>query len=564
MKEAFWGILIVSLGLLGVVIVNVFQRITTGNDQTYYLLKETAEAASYEAIDLQYYRLNGDLRIVEEKFVENFTRRWAENVSALTDYNIKVEAINEIPPRISVSVRTSVTSLGGDALGINNRIDGVLETKYGIKEVTDFLDITEEEWVNRENQNKSSEANACKITTYGSEERECISGDVEFSRWEDLTIPKNICDDGTYGKETRKAYYKVCECGVWKEEEQEVEDTPTKTGIEYVYDWKLHVDGEIRDIDEIETTRHYIDKCTIGVQIYKPKDLRITEPSGDNSEYELCSGGNTTVNEGQTIVLHANYLPNDATNRIVKWTSNNDKALSLQYSNPLTENGYSRASITGLKAGEETIITATTTNGHTATCKVKVLDGYADNVSCEDKTIDVGSNGLMIGHYLPYTATKTVYEWSSGDTSVGTINGSSGVVTGIKAGTSTITIKSKNPVDNTEISNTCTLTVKSTGGSSTSTGGGCTCTRNEFIKIDKVKKCAEELCKNSTKYGLMCHCIRYEWVDVNVYDDVTRSGTKIVYVSKVETSPGNFSCFKTSYCKNAIYSCDYTTSSYSC
>jgi hypothetical protein len=327
MKEAFWGILIVSLGLLGVVIINVFQRITTGNDQTYYLLKETAEAASYEAIDLQYYRLNGELRIVEEKFVENFTRRWAENVSALTDYNIKVEAINEIPPRISVSVRTSVTSLGGDAFGINNRVDAILETKYGIKEVTDFLDITEDEWVNRENQNKSSEANACKITTYGSEERECISGDLEFSRWEDLTIPKNICDDGTYGKERRKAYYKVCECGVWKEEEQEVEDMPTKTGIEYIYDWKLHVDGEIRDIDETETTRHYIDKCTTGVQIYKPKDLRITEPSGDNSEYELCSGGNTTVNEGQTIVLHANYLPNDATNRIVKWTSNNDKAL---------------------------------------------------------------------------------------------------------------------------------------------------------------------------------------------------------------------------------------------
>ena len=32
MKESFWGVLIVMLGLFGVMLINVFQKITIGND----------------------------------------------------------------------------------------------------------------------------------------------------------------------------------------------------------------------------------------------------------------------------------------------------------------------------------------------------------------------------------------------------------------------------------------------------------------------------------------------------------------------------------------------------
>ena len=111
MKEAFWGILIVMLGLVGIVIVNIFQNVTIGNDQTYYLLKESAEAASYDAIDLAYYRLNGDIRMVEDKFVENFTRRFAQNIGNNGNYYISVQEITGQPPRISIKVSTGITSL---------------------------------------------------------------------------------------------------------------------------------------------------------------------------------------------------------------------------------------------------------------------------------------------------------------------------------------------------------------------------------------------------------------------------------------------------------------------
>ena len=71
MKEAFWGVLIIMLGSFGIVIINVFQKATTTNDEVYYVIKEATEAAMYDSIDLTYYRLNGEIRTVEDKFVEN-------------------------------------------------------------------------------------------------------------------------------------------------------------------------------------------------------------------------------------------------------------------------------------------------------------------------------------------------------------------------------------------------------------------------------------------------------------------------------------------------------------
>ena len=40
MKEAFWGVLIVILGIFGIVCINLFQNVTVDNDKVYYVLKE--------------------------------------------------------------------------------------------------------------------------------------------------------------------------------------------------------------------------------------------------------------------------------------------------------------------------------------------------------------------------------------------------------------------------------------------------------------------------------------------------------------------------------------------
>ena len=56
MKWSFAQVGLVAAGLCGIVIIILFQRITTNNEQDYYLLREVTEAAMLDSIDLAYYR----------------------------------------------------------------------------------------------------------------------------------------------------------------------------------------------------------------------------------------------------------------------------------------------------------------------------------------------------------------------------------------------------------------------------------------------------------------------------------------------------------------------------
>jgi len=560
MKEAFWGILIVMLGLVGIVIVNIFQNVTIGNDQTYYLLKESAEAASYDAIDLAYYRLNGDLRMVEDKFVENFTRRFAQNIGNNGNYYISVQEITGNPPRISIKVSTGITSLQGDDFGIVNRIDGIMESKYKIGEITSFLGITEEEWLARTNNNNEKD-NACNITTYGSEELECITGDLEFTGWGEEKIPQTVCNAGSFGVEKRDANYKVCECGKWKEESEEVTTTPVISGTEYIYNWVFKKDGELRDIDEKTITRAYVETCTDSIQIYIPNNLKEKEPSTDNSKYVICPASGTTVNLGQTSALHINYIPTDSSNRKIDWSiPKDDKTITFYVNNPITDKGYSKAYITGEELGTTTI-TAKSTNDKTATCKITVLDGYADSVSCADKTIKVGDEETMKGGYLPETATNTKLTWSISDSSVASIKEDTGVVKGKKVGNVTVTVKSKNLYDNTEVSSTCSLKVNSAGGGGVGGGGDCVC---KYVKEEEVDG-PWSTCAYTEKVCSKCQCFPYGCYDkyrcVAGYTTITITTTTYPEGNTVVEYKGKelLGTLKArTYCNAPPTTCDYT------
>ena len=81
MKESFWGSMAVLLGVLAIGVIYFFQNVTNTDQHNYNLLKETTEAAMYDAFDLSSYRYDGTIRINQEKFIENFLRRFAENAS---------------------------------------------------------------------------------------------------------------------------------------------------------------------------------------------------------------------------------------------------------------------------------------------------------------------------------------------------------------------------------------------------------------------------------------------------------------------------------------------------
>ena len=129
------GIIVLSLFTFGVV--NIVQNYQTGNELDYYLLKETAEASMTDAVDVGYYRLSGLLRIDKEKFAESFS----QNVSNDRNYRIRFYDINETPPKVSVKVdSTTAATFNSETLGISNKIDAILESKYEEnKLVTDLI-----------------------------------------------------------------------------------------------------------------------------------------------------------------------------------------------------------------------------------------------------------------------------------------------------------------------------------------------------------------------------------------------------------------------------------------
>jgi hypothetical protein len=134
MKESFWGIFVVILGLVGISFISVMQSVTTSNESNYYLLKETTEAAMFDSLDLGEYRRTGKLKTVEEKFTEVFLRRFAQTYGRTGDYTVQIYDIIEMPPKVSLLVNEGTTlqvyNYNAVDFDIVNRIDAILETKY--------------------------------------------------------------------------------------------------------------------------------------------------------------------------------------------------------------------------------------------------------------------------------------------------------------------------------------------------------------------------------------------------------------------------------------------------
>lgn len=136
MKWSFASVGMVAAGMVGVVIILLFQNLTVNNEEDYYLLKEISQAAMVDAIDIAYYRDVGKLKIVQEKFVENFTRRYAEAARILNanEYSLEFYNIMEYPPKASVLIKTDIgdytvfgNQLDAQSYGVQNKIDSLIE-----------------------------------------------------------------------------------------------------------------------------------------------------------------------------------------------------------------------------------------------------------------------------------------------------------------------------------------------------------------------------------------------------------------------------------------------------
>ena len=136
MKESLWGYYLVLLGITVSTVMIMVSNMTTTNQQNYYLLKEVTNAAMIDAIDYSYYRKYGEMKIIKEKFVENFLRRFSEGISKTNTYKVDFYSIYESPPSVSIRVssKTGDYNISGDSMNLDvvNSIDAILEANNTI------------------------------------------------------------------------------------------------------------------------------------------------------------------------------------------------------------------------------------------------------------------------------------------------------------------------------------------------------------------------------------------------------------------------------------------------
>lgn len=134
MKWSFYNVGMIMFGLIGFAIIFLFVQLIVNSDEEYYLLKEVTEASMYDSIDLAYYRRTGDLKIIKEKFVESFIRRFSESTNLNADsYTIDFYNIVESPPKVSVEITSELGEKtifnSKDEYSVINDLDAIFEMR---------------------------------------------------------------------------------------------------------------------------------------------------------------------------------------------------------------------------------------------------------------------------------------------------------------------------------------------------------------------------------------------------------------------------------------------------
>ena len=154
------------------------------------------------------------------------------------------------------------------------------------------------------------------------------------------------------------------------------------------------------------------------------KDIAVTAVSLNNTSL--------TLEIGESYTLFATVSPDNATDKSVTWTSS-DQSVAM------VEDGK----VTAIESGTTTI-TATTSNGKTASCSVTVNEPAPEIIEVTSVSLNKSSLALEIGEsetltatVLPSNATDKSVTWTSSDQAVAMV--ANGEVTAVGSGIATIT-----------------------------------------------------------------------------------------------------------------------------
>jgi len=148
----------------------------------------------------------------------------------------------------------------------------------------------------------------------------------------------------------------------------------------------------------------------------------------------------TSLTVGYSEWLYATFLPSNATNKNITWSSSDKAVVNIR-----EDHSDSSCLVMGVSAGTATITVTTEDGNKTATCIVKV---NAANVPVTGVTLDktattiaVGGHEQLVPMVQPSDATNQNVTWSSSNSAVATV--SNGLVSGVGAGTATITVRTE-------------------------------------------------------------------------------------------------------------------------
>ena len=140
---------------------------------------------------------------------------------------------------------------------------------------------------------------------------------------------------------------------------------------------------------------------------------------------------NLTVGTGKTMTLNATVLPADAP-QTVTWSTSDAKVVSV------SQTGVIRA-----KAQGSAVITATTSNGKTASCVVAVQEVITElTLNRNALTLKVDQTATLKATVKPANLSNGTVTWKSSKPNVVTVN-AKGIVTAVSPGTATITASNK-------------------------------------------------------------------------------------------------------------------------
>jgi len=155
------------------------------------------------------------------------------------------------------------------------------------------------------------------------------------------------------------------------------------------------------------------------------------------------------LEKNETYDLLDQYIPDNATIQTCTWKSSDTSVATVS----------SSGVVTAKKNGTATITATSTDGGKTATCEVTVYTPVTKvTLNKSSATVTQGDSFTLKATITPSDATVQTVTWTSSDDFFATVS-DSGVVTGVKAGTATITATVTDK-DRTKYTATCKVTIE--------------------------------------------------------------------------------------------------------